>query len=838
MLVIVLVGVLESAYSLFQLYFENDTVLWVDKSFHKGFASGTYFNRNHLAGFLELCIGFNLGLWLYVFWRRDAGKILWYGVFLLIMFYALIKTGSRMGLISTLVAISAGYLMLLGKKRRVNSLFLIILLVAGCSAIWLSRDLLLDRFDKLSVHLMTWEGRLTTWGDALLALNAYFQKGAGLGNFEWIFPNFQSEALTWGWSHVHNDYLELAIELGIPAFVLLCFSFFSLLSWLIVQYVQSQDEDAALIWGGMIGISAFLIHNITDFNFAIPGNSLLFFLCLAIVTRIAFGHQVLEKPEIKWAAFNKIKRWMFRFCVCVLTLFLGVFSAQKSWAGYLHYQGRAAMHQKEFKQAMEIFERVTPLDKKNPQLAFDYGLSAWKIGIREKNPAWFKLAASQFEKVTEWMPSYARGWLYLGLSKLYFNREARRASPEAEEALSLIEKAYEMESGSAWVAYMTGINMLTHSHLLTKEKKRLAFLRIKKSIHISPKEFLKPVISFLWTQYHDWDLLVQTMQGNYDSYKILINFLMSKDEWQQVARVYPEYFKIKEEEYQSHCETGTLYLNDRKYDQALVSFEKAYWMDQNRSWAKAGMLISQEALDQLPDAYRTTLKSVLEDEDEPMDSIVQHLGDVVSLGKDPYLMALFSFRMKDYESTVKWFQSVRDGEMHRRYLATAYQALGERQKAIEVLSPVLGDEDVDLRDLLLLESLDTANAADIRAKIDIKITRHRPANAWSDEWRTRMELIGSGKTGMLLNLTPGEKMVDVNLKGWPDALGNHGVLLFRVQNKVIGTAYVVYDEWYKILLTFTTTGGRRWFEAELIQFENLKGDRKGPLIKLGDVEIE
>ncbi len=285
MCLLAILGAFESAYGLFQVSSKLEKVLWEAKTAHLGFVTGTYFNRNHLAGLLELCLGVHLGLWFSAFRSRHRLSILGWGLLFLVSFLGFLKTGSRMGIVSfALSFLFFSSLYLFGRERKAFLLFLVCVLSVISIVSWFGMGVMALRFEAFARHWITWEGRLFVWQDTLAMIREHFWWGTGLGTFEWSFPAYQSERLFRGWAHAHNDYLELAAELGIPGFLLLFFSGAYLFLNLIKQWLSSNGYESGLVWGGFVGAGALLLHGFTDFNFAVPANAMMFIFVLALIT--------------------------------------------------------------------------------------------------------------------------------------------------------------------------------------------------------------------------------------------------------------------------------------------------------------------------------------------------------------------------------------------------------------------------------------------------------------------------------------------------------------------------------------------------------------------------
>src|SRR5207245_1366535 len=78
-------------------------------------------------------------------------------------------------------------------------------------------DQLVSRFE-FSDDFATGEGRLPIWRDTLHLLGAYPLFGSGLGNYETAFLKHQTAVVDRTFTFAHNDYLQLASELGVVGF--------------------------------------------------------------------------------------------------------------------------------------------------------------------------------------------------------------------------------------------------------------------------------------------------------------------------------------------------------------------------------------------------------------------------------------------------------------------------------------------------------------------------------------------------------------------------------------------------------------------------------------------
>jgi len=284
--VIALVGFAEAAYGLWQVASGVEAVLWRAKVDHVGYVTGTYLNRNHLAGLLQISIGIQTGLFMRACHKRLTLQGVLLALLMTVTMLGLIKSGSRSGIASLFLA--SFFCLPLLWRRGSSAVFLFLYMFCICLAagiVW-GWDVLSGRMSELPEQLDTLEGRILGWNAMLPMLKDYLWTGAGLGNFKWIFPAYQPAELIYGWDHAHNDYLETAIETGLPAFLLLMFFFATLFRRIITELPQKDASSFFLSLGALAGLTSIAIHGLTDFNFSIPSNLLIFVLVLGLTQRL------------------------------------------------------------------------------------------------------------------------------------------------------------------------------------------------------------------------------------------------------------------------------------------------------------------------------------------------------------------------------------------------------------------------------------------------------------------------------------------------------------------------------------------------------------------------
>jgi O-antigen ligase len=314
---IVSLGVFEALYGLIQYLTGWQQIFTYVKKYYLEEATGTYINRNHFAGFLEMILPFAVVLalrWARLLFQNTSSRTatlrkiasrtellsLVFWLFLaILLFVALVLSRSRMGTISALVSLVA-ILALDGTasmraRTRAAVTVLFFLGVLGL-VVWIGSDPVMSRFETLGQEYnFNGQNRISIWRDTLGLIRHHPLLGTGLGSFSTVYPSVQTVFLHLLVEHAHCDYLEVASELGLPGAILVFGSIFWVLARTAGQYKKAEESfDKAVSLGCIGSIGAILVHSLADFNLYIPANALVFTVILAL----AWSHvHAGETPE-------------------------------------------------------------------------------------------------------------------------------------------------------------------------------------------------------------------------------------------------------------------------------------------------------------------------------------------------------------------------------------------------------------------------------------------------------------------------------------------------------------------------------------------------------------
>ena len=247
--------------------------------------SGTFLNRDNYATFAGLGIlcamslvridlpsspGEPLRIRARRVLSRLGGQTGFYLAAIVVLLVGLVLSGSRAGM----AAFVCGVVVLVLQRRR-PSLVAILLLVAAAIALLALPG---------SLHLITGLADLLQQGAGerpqiydltIAAITLRPWTGWGLGSFPAVYLLLQPSTQPLYFDKAHSTYLELALDLGIPAALV----FLTIILWLVARCVQGMRERARRREVPTLAIAATVlvgVHSIFDFPLQIPALAVLY----------------------------------------------------------------------------------------------------------------------------------------------------------------------------------------------------------------------------------------------------------------------------------------------------------------------------------------------------------------------------------------------------------------------------------------------------------------------------------------------------------------------------------------------------------------------------------
>ena len=296
----------DALYGIMQAYSGNPHIWWF-KLANKD-VSGTYLNRNHFAGLMEM------GVVLAVAYATALGKTgelptarslrprpfkkRFLAVFaaerrgirqFLVIFaggitgLGLILSASRGGILA-----AAGALFLMGLLLSLRSgakrKWKVIIGLSGIALIfglYAGLDYTVERFDSFDRDL---EVRLIRAERTIDLFRDYRYAGAGIGNFRHAYGKYQHPRdIKYYVDYAHNDYAQFLAEAGIAGAALLIIGMGWYLGRTFRQWRLRNDPFAVCLGIAPFGaLAAIAIHSVSDFNLHRPANVLVLIAVMAI----------------------------------------------------------------------------------------------------------------------------------------------------------------------------------------------------------------------------------------------------------------------------------------------------------------------------------------------------------------------------------------------------------------------------------------------------------------------------------------------------------------------------------------------------------------------------
>lgn len=271
------------------------------KTAYLGLATGTFINRNHLAGYLELGAAMAIGLILADLkvtdlssWKKRLMAMLDFlfstrlriRVFLAIIVVGLVLTRSRGGnlaFFSALIVLGPAYLFFKERKLFLKStiLFLSLLVVdIWIVSNWYGLEKLTTRIEKTNTET---EARTYAFKAYPGLIDEYSRSGSGMGTFAAVFGKNQPDDANGYYDHAHNDYAEFLIEAGAPgALVLMLLVGLSCLHAGRVILRRNDRVRVGVCFAFLMASTELAVHSVTDFNLQIPANAATYVIMMAM----------------------------------------------------------------------------------------------------------------------------------------------------------------------------------------------------------------------------------------------------------------------------------------------------------------------------------------------------------------------------------------------------------------------------------------------------------------------------------------------------------------------------------------------------------------------------
>ena len=277
-LAMIVFGALYAFFSLAQELTSNGKVFWIHSPRFHGTIYGSYVNRDHYAGLMEMLVP--IPLVLAVGHVLKGGERALVGFCAVLMATTIFLSGSRGGMIAFVLETVLFAALTFGGRRSpraaLGSVAVCVLILAFLT--FLGKVQVLGRLGDLGPDI-----RLDMAKDSLRMFYHRPVLGWGLGTFPTVYPRYRSFYSNLFINEAHNDYAQLLVETGLLGF--------GLMLWFLAQVYRhglptSQRWefrwDGALSLAGLLGCTGILFHSFVDFNLQIPANAAFFYVLCAL----------------------------------------------------------------------------------------------------------------------------------------------------------------------------------------------------------------------------------------------------------------------------------------------------------------------------------------------------------------------------------------------------------------------------------------------------------------------------------------------------------------------------------------------------------------------------
>ncbi|MFC1849120.1 O-antigen ligase family protein [candidate division CSSED10-310 bacterium] len=316
--VLILLGIGQSIYG-FTEYLSGHHYVVFDPMNNLRSVTGTFINRNHFAGYLEMSFFCAIGLLIHRIkrlklhrshsWRHhiltifsDRNITLFFWLMCpIVIACGIVFSKSRSGIIFTALGILFFIFFHFLRKSSWKLAILFFCLII-LSVYWTGTAGLSDRFDHMAQHYFA---RQDFWVDTLHIFIHYPIAGTGMNTFDRVYPRHRLAYDNVDPVHAHNDYLELLSEGGLIGLILLVSLIFIISRQVKRNLDEIPDIYLSLFTGSLAGLVTIALHGLTDFNFQIMANQVNFIILLAIITLFS-SHSV--RYRIRKRSTSKLKQ--------------------------------------------------------------------------------------------------------------------------------------------------------------------------------------------------------------------------------------------------------------------------------------------------------------------------------------------------------------------------------------------------------------------------------------------------------------------------------------------------------------------------------------------------
>lgn len=253
-----------------------------------GSTTGFFSNANHLATLMVATIPFLAALYLALVAKgrsiqKSSGLLVVLAGSLVVIAVGIAINGSIAGIGLCVPVIAGSLLMILSRRRRLPrwTPLIVALLLAGSVAVVFTAPFAnnLTTAGEKSKE----DSRYNSFTKSLAATRDFMPAGSGIGTFQQIYRTREDPATVdrFYMNHVHGDYIEIALEAGIPGLlVLILFLLWWARRCVLIWAAEEPDYFAR---AATIASAAILAHSVVDYPLRTAAMSAVFAMCCGLM---------------------------------------------------------------------------------------------------------------------------------------------------------------------------------------------------------------------------------------------------------------------------------------------------------------------------------------------------------------------------------------------------------------------------------------------------------------------------------------------------------------------------------------------------------------------------
>jgi len=283
-----------AAFGLLQMQFWNRRIYWVRRMLVLAEPFGPYINPTNFASLMEMVVPVMAGYAWTRFRRQGRDAVYEKGCIIALALAGLCSIAAFAAASKLAAGLLALFLFLMG----------IVAVRSHKQRLWLSLGALVTGALTVPVILATalgsriqlfvgrlgdenlLEGRGIIWRSSIEMAHDYRWFGAGFGSFRQIFERYVPAGSPMRWAHAHNDYIELLLDGGIIAGLLVLWLAFGFVRQA-VRRLRLRRPVSPLRLGLCAGVLALAVHATMDFNHQIPANALIWLVLCAFLVPLS-----------------------------------------------------------------------------------------------------------------------------------------------------------------------------------------------------------------------------------------------------------------------------------------------------------------------------------------------------------------------------------------------------------------------------------------------------------------------------------------------------------------------------------------------------------------------